>query len=188
LETQVLGLSVDSTATLRAWAESLGGISYPLLSDFYPHGAVARLYGVLRSEGYAERALFLIDKAGVIRYVDVHDINEQPAKVEPDLARALEPKRAAERANVPPRPDADVILYCTPWCPSCRIARPWLAERHVAHLEVDISKDRAAAARVRSVAGGNETTPTFDIRGTVIVGLHLDAVEEALRQAGLLGA
>ena len=63
---------------LKAWADSLGGITYPLLSDFYPHGQVAQAYGVLRSEGYSERAIFVVDKRGVIRYVDVHDIDSQP--------------------------------------------------------------------------------------------------------------
>jgi len=77
--TQVLGISVDSTDCQRAWAKSLGRIdNFPLLSDFWPHGEVARKYGVLRNEGYSERALFVIDKQGVIRYVDVHDLNDQP--------------------------------------------------------------------------------------------------------------
>ncbi len=78
MQTQVLGLSVDSVPCLKAWADSLGGISYPLLSDFYPHGKVAEMFGVLRSEGYTERAIVVMDKEGVIRYVDVHDIGEQP--------------------------------------------------------------------------------------------------------------
>ena len=63
---------------MHAWAESLGGITYPLLSDFWPHGQVAQKYGVLRSEGYSERAIFIVDRTGIIRYVDVHDIDEQP--------------------------------------------------------------------------------------------------------------
>jgi len=77
-DTQVLGISVDSIPTNQAWAERLGGISYPLLSDFEPKGQVARVYGVYRPEGYSERAIFIIDKAGIIRYIDVHDINEMP--------------------------------------------------------------------------------------------------------------
>lgn len=77
--TQVLGISVDSTDCQRAWAKSLGRIdNFPLLSDFWPHGEVARKYGVLRNEGYSERALFAIDKQGVVRYADVHDLNDQP--------------------------------------------------------------------------------------------------------------
>jgi len=77
-DTQVLGISVDSHHCNRAWAQSLGGISYPLLSDFEPKGEVARRYGVYRKEGYAERAVFVVDKQGIIRYIDVHDIDEQP--------------------------------------------------------------------------------------------------------------
>jgi len=52
-----------------------------VLSDFWPHGAVAELYGVLRSGGITERAIFKIDKNGIIRYIDVHDINKRPLLV-----------------------------------------------------------------------------------------------------------
>jgi alkyl hydroperoxide reductase subunit AhpC len=78
LDTQVLGISVDSIPSHEAWQKSIGGISYPLCSDFYPHGAVAEKYGVLRSEGYNERSLFVIDKEGIIRFIDVHPIDKQP--------------------------------------------------------------------------------------------------------------
>ncbi len=63
---------------LKAWAESLGGISFPLLSDFSPLGAVARRYGVKRKEGFSERAIFVLDKYGIIRYIDIHDIKDRP--------------------------------------------------------------------------------------------------------------
>ncbi len=75
---QVLGISVDSVHANEAWAKSMGGLSYPLLSDFFPHGYVSLQYGVLRGDGMCERAIFVIDRKGVIRYVDVHDITEQP--------------------------------------------------------------------------------------------------------------
>ena len=55
-----------------------------MLSDFWPHGYVALKYGVLRSEGISERAIFVVDKQGIIRYIDIHDINEEPP-VEPIL-------------------------------------------------------------------------------------------------------
>ena len=67
---QLFGISVDSTACHMAWAKSLGGLAFPLMSDYYPHGEVASKYGVLSEKGYAERAVFVIDKAGVIRYVE----------------------------------------------------------------------------------------------------------------------
>ncbi len=83
-DTQVLGISVDSVPSHEAWSKSLGGISYPLLSDFYPHGAVSDQYGVLRTTqgapalGASERALFIIDKEGIIRFIDVHPIDQVP--------------------------------------------------------------------------------------------------------------
>ena len=76
--TQVLGISVDSIPSHEAWQKSVGGITYPLLSDFWPHGGVSQQYGVLCDEGMSERALFIIDKEGVIRWIDVHPIGEQP--------------------------------------------------------------------------------------------------------------
>ncbi len=73
-----MGISIDHTYATAAWAGLLGGISFPLLSDFFPHGAVAQAYGVLRPEGMAERVLLVVDKSGTIRYIDVHEISEQP--------------------------------------------------------------------------------------------------------------
>nr|GBO97728.1 alkyl hydroperoxide reductase subunit C-like protein [Nitratidesulfovibrio sp. HK-II] len=54
------------------------GLWFPVLSDFWPHGAVAASYGVLRGDGMAERALFVIDRQGVIRHIHVSDINKRP--------------------------------------------------------------------------------------------------------------
>ena len=185
MDTQVLGISVDSVPCLTAWAESLGGISYPLLSDFYPHGQIAQRFDVLREDGRSERALFIVDKQGIVRYVDVHDIDEQPdneelfrmlSELEPEAAAAWE----AAQPEAEPVPTADVVLYCTPWCPSCRRARAYLKENDIDYTEVDISKNRAAAERVRGWANGNETTPTFDIKGTIIVDFDRARVDQAL--------
>jgi alkyl hydroperoxide reductase subunit AhpC len=62
IQAQVLGLSVDSVPCLKAWADSLGGISYPLLSDFYPHGKVAQAYGCCAEA--TPNAIFVIGKNG----------------------------------------------------------------------------------------------------------------------------
>lgn len=77
-DVHVLAVSNDSGAAKKAWADALGGISFDLLSDYHPHGEVARRYGVLRDDGLAERAIFLIDKAGVIRWTKRHDIPDHP--------------------------------------------------------------------------------------------------------------
>ena len=87
-ETILLGITVDNIPTLFAWTNQMGQLWFPVLSDFYPHGKVARTYGVLRSDGVTERALFVIDKKGVIRYIDVHNINKRPPLEH--LVRALE--------------------------------------------------------------------------------------------------
>jgi len=84
----LLGITTDNTPSLHAWTVSMGGLDFEALSDFWPHGRVASSYGILRSDGTTERALFVIDKQGVIRFIDVHDINKRPPLEE--LAAALE--------------------------------------------------------------------------------------------------
>jgi peroxiredoxin len=78
-DTILLGITVDNIPTLFAWTNQMGDLWFPVLSDFWPHGAVADKYGVLRSDGVSERSLFVIDKKGIIRYIDVHDINKRPS-------------------------------------------------------------------------------------------------------------
>ena len=77
-DAQLIGITVDNIPTLYAWTNQMGDLWFPVLSDFWPHGAVSDQYGVLRSDGMSERALFVIDKEGTIRYIDVHDINKRP--------------------------------------------------------------------------------------------------------------
>ena len=68
---EVLGISVDSVYSHGAWA-ALRGIAFPLLADFHPKGAVAQEYSVWRpDEGYSDRALYVVDGDGVIRYATV---------------------------------------------------------------------------------------------------------------------
>jgi len=76
--TQVMAISVDSVPAHKAWTEQMGGISYPVLADFYPHGDVSKKYGILREQGFSERALFLVDKQGKIAFSQVHELKMQP--------------------------------------------------------------------------------------------------------------
>jgi peroxiredoxin len=82
-DAQVVGMSVDSIPSHIAWQKrDIGMLSYPLGSDFYPHGATATKFGVLRTgapiPGINERAVFIIDKQGKVVYSKVHDLGEQP--------------------------------------------------------------------------------------------------------------
>ena len=74
----LLGITVDNIPTLYAWTKQMGKLWFPVLSDFWPHGAVAQQYGLLRPEGVSERALVFIDTNGVIRDILVSDINVRP--------------------------------------------------------------------------------------------------------------
>ena len=56
--TQVLGISIDSVPSAVAYAEKLGGLSYPKLADFHPQGKVAAKYGILRKEGFSKKSNF----------------------------------------------------------------------------------------------------------------------------------
>jgi glutaredoxin len=187
--TQVLGISIDHIPCLKAWAESLGGINYPLLSDFWPHGAVAELYGVLREEGYSERALFVVDKEGVVRYVDIHEFDQQPdnedvfrvlAGLEPDAVVA-EPSEAVEPA---PKGRAagpeSVVVYCRPGCIDCRLARRFLERNGISYSEVNVRATPEAADRVRQWTGGPLVSPVFDIDGTIIIDFKQSELVKAL--------
>jgi peroxiredoxin len=79
-DAQVVGISVDSVPSHVAFAKSIGGIErYPLLADFHPKGGVSQQYGVWKEDkGICERAIVIVDKQGIIRYIDVHDISEAP--------------------------------------------------------------------------------------------------------------
>ncbi|MEA4858425.1 MAG: redoxin domain-containing protein [Solidesulfovibrio sp.] len=89
----LVGVSADNIPTLYAWTRQMGGLWFPVASDFWPHGALARKLGILRGDGTIERALFVVDKKGVIRFIDVHDINTRPDMGE--LVKAMEAVHAA---------------------------------------------------------------------------------------------
>jgi peroxiredoxin (alkyl hydroperoxide reductase subunit C) len=74
----LLGITVDNIPALYAWTRQMGDLWFEVLSDFWPHGAAADKYGVLRSDGVAERALFFIDTKGIISGIMVTDINQRP--------------------------------------------------------------------------------------------------------------
>lgn len=89
---ELIGISVDSKATLQAWADTQG-YDFTLLADFWPHGEVAREYGVfLPEKGFANRATFLIDSRGVIRASFI---------TAPGQARSLDEYQAALAEFVP---------------------------------------------------------------------------------------
>lgn len=169
---------------MQAWAKSLGDISYPLLSDFWPHGAVAEKYGVLRSaEGKSERAIYIVDEEGVIQYIDIHDIDDQPDNevLFAELDR-INPEAAPKETDPvsDDLPKGGVVMYCNNWCPGCRKARNWFAENQIEFQEVDVVLNKHAAYQVRKWADGNLTTPTFDVNDTIVVDWNPEKLAELL--------
>jgi len=99
-DAQVMGISVDSTWSHIAWQEKeIGKLNYPLLSDFYPHGDIARRYDVFREgdpiPGINERAIYIVDKTGKIVFAQLYELGESPDNQEVlDVLERLAPASA----------------------------------------------------------------------------------------------
>lgn len=79
LSTVAVGISVDSIPSKKAWADSLGIKETSLLSDFWPHGEVAKMFGIFRDKnGISERANIIVDENGKIVFIKVYPILELP--------------------------------------------------------------------------------------------------------------
>ena len=79
LNTVAVGLSVDTIPSKRAWAKELGITSTRLLADFWPHGHVAKLYGIFReNDGISERANIILDEAGKVIFFKMYEISQLP--------------------------------------------------------------------------------------------------------------
>src|SRR5712691_7740161 len=81
-QAEVLAISVDSIMNTTSWEREIGPFDFLMGSDFWPHGEVSRRYGVLREagslQGASERALFVVDKAGAIRFARTYPVDQLP--------------------------------------------------------------------------------------------------------------
>jgi peroxiredoxin len=73
-----VGMSIDSVPCKAAWAKSLRIKNTRLLADFWPHGAVAKSLGILRKEGFSERANILLDEKGKVLFAKIYPIKQLP--------------------------------------------------------------------------------------------------------------
>ena len=79
LGTIPLGFSVDTVPSKNAWAKELKISNLKLPSDFWPHGAVAKAYGLFRElEGFSERANVIVDESGKVIWIKIYDIHQLP--------------------------------------------------------------------------------------------------------------
>jgi glutaredoxin len=157
--TQVLGVSVDSVYSHANWARDLGGISFPLLSDFEPKGAVGKAYGVYLSDrGITDRATVIIDGCGIVRYaVSVTPGGEREIATLAAVCEEIDqrfPIRGGEQATASGLP-ADTVLYVKS---NCGFSRAVLLARDNLHLQDrievrNVTEDSEAAKRLARTAG-----------------------------------
>lgn len=80
---EILQVSADPGPSQKAWAEQLGGLPFPLLSDYWPHGAVGKAWGVFNDErGMDKRAAFVLDANGIVRWMKVYEPGTIPESKE----------------------------------------------------------------------------------------------------------
>lgn len=169
--TQTFGISIDSVYCHANWAVSLGGISFPLLSDFHPKGAVADSFGLyLSAAGITDRATVIIDGDGVIQHIssvtpsgkrDIAALAELCEGVDKAYAGTLgESKKAAGLSG-------ELLLYVKNGCP---FSKATLNARANLHLESNIQtrfidEDDAALAALEGLTGKKQV-PCLVIDGT----------------------
>lgn len=118
--TQVLGVSIDSIYCHANWAASLGGVSFPLLADFHPKGAVAASYGMyLENAGITDRSTVLINASGVVRHAS--SVGPGGRRDIAELAGLCEAMNDAYEETLTPFPPApgmedDVLLFVKSPC------------------------------------------------------------------------
>jgi hypothetical protein len=172
--TQVLGVSVDSVYCHANWARDLGGISFPLLSDFEPKGAVAKSYGLyLEGPGITDRATVIIDSSGVVRYAE----SVTPAGVRDIEALAAQCEKIDKPASgqtvdfeEPPGVPEGCVLYVKS---QCGFSRATLLARENLHLAGQIQvrnvSEDPQAERDLEKAVGKTQAPCLIIEGKPIL-------------------
>ena len=160
-DTQVLGLSVDSVYSHANWGRDLGGVSFPLLSDFEPKGAVASSFGhYLEKPGITDRATVIVDKKGIVRYSEAVGPGGERYIVE--LAAECEKINAGSDASgeLPdgqPVPDG-TVLYVKSECGHSQMALLAVDNLHVSRRIAikNVTEDATAAQELEAVGGQNQ--------------------------------
>ncbi len=158
--TQVLGVSVDSVYSHANWGKSIGGVSFPLLSDFEPKGGLAKSLGLyLDGPGLTDRATVIIDSDGVIQYINAvgpggrRDIGELAAECEKvDAANSGAKEAFSDAAGM-----GDAVLFVKSSCGASRAALLARENLHLTGVSVrNVSDDATAKADLEKAAGSDQ--------------------------------
>ena len=167
--TQVLGVSVDSVHSHANWARSLGGVSFPLASDFEPKGAVAKAYGLYLDEpGISDRATVVIDGDGIVRHASsVTPAGERSIQDLAALCEEIDRSSSGRLDDFPPAPrlPSNAVLYVKNACGFSRAALVAVDNLGLEDLRVrNVSEDSAALRELKELTGG-ETAPALVLEG-----------------------
>lgn len=168
--TQVLGISVDSIYCHANWARDLGGISFPLLADFHPKGAVAQSHGLyLEDKGITDRATVIVDASGVVRHVSsVTPAGERDIEALAALCEGVD--REYGKPLEKPAPPAGLEGVATLFVKSsCGFSRAVLLVRDNLHLQDrlavrNVTEDPSAMERLKQLTG-KEQAPCLEVDG-----------------------
>jgi hypothetical protein len=184
--TQVLGVSVDSVYCHANWGDSLGGVSFPLLADFQPKGALASSLGLyLDGPGITDRATVIIDSEGVVRFAE----SVGPGGKRDIAALAAECERidressgSTEDLPVPGELGKGAVLYVRNNCGASRAALAALGNCHLGGIEVrNVSEDSSAMKQLEKASGGAQA-PCLVADGKPL--LESEKIIECFAEAG----
>ncbi len=161
---------MDSVHSHANWAAGIGGVSYPLLADFHPKGAVAESYGLyLADKGITDRATVIIDAGGVIRHIS--SVTPAGKRNMEELATLCENVSAQFSGDVAGLPASegltgDVDLFVKS---QCGFSRSVLLARENLHLQDkvavhNVSESTEAMSRLKEVSG-SEQAPCLVVNG-----------------------
>lgn len=166
-DTQVLGVSIDSIHSHANWARDLGGVSFPLLSDFEPKGAVARSFGhYLADKGITDRATVIIDKQGIARYSEsVTPAGRREADALVAAAEKVNGGKGSGLRRGRPLPDG-TRLFVKSQCGPSRRALVAIDNLHArSSVEIrNVTEDKTAAAELLKI-GGKDQAPCLVLQG-----------------------
>jgi hypothetical protein len=159
--TQVLGVSVDSIFCHANWAQSMGGISFSLLADFHPKGAMATAYGLyLGDKGITDRATVVIDASGVVRHASsVTPDGQRNIEELAALCESIDKEHGGGLAAFPAPAgvEADATLFVKS---NCGASRAVMLARNNLHLDGlalrNVSEDSAARDDLVKIAGKDQ--------------------------------
>jgi glutaredoxin len=166
-------VSVDSVHCHANWAASLGGVSFPLLADFHPKGAMATAYGLyLDHRGTSDRATVIIDADGIVRHAS--SVTPSGSRDIAELAALCEQVDREYAGSLPAAITAPGVSSATLYVKSnCGFSRSALLARTNLHLEQqvqvkNVSEDAAALAELEKLTGSRQA-PALELEGELVV-------------------